>query len=182
MGVILLEGCLLILIITDPWLKLVTFGISIMMLKSLELSFNNFCNSNAVYILFYTWRTWWKDLTALRLIPMDATCWVTREGGIETPWRLLLKTSFHRLLSFTFVNFLICYWPLSLDIGVPFPQHRSSLFVVSGDWCALSPTQFQPVCYDIDNAPFSLTKIMLFSDIDYKDIIFLRHWLGPNTD
>ncbi len=39
--------------ITYPWLMLVTFGLTMMMLKSPKLSFNNFCNSNTVYILLY---------------------------------------------------------------------------------------------------------------------------------
>ncbi len=40
------------------------------------------------------------------LVPMDASCWVNWGDGI-----FLLKTSFHYLLSFTFVTFLI-HWPL----------------------------------------------------------------------
>ncbi len=61
-------------------------------------------------MLFYKRSTWWKHLSGIVLVPMDAACWVSWGEGMETPystgssWR---PPSTHCLLSFIFVIFLI---------------------------------------------------------------------------
>ncbi len=42
--------------------------------KITKIEFNHFCNSNAVYMLFYKRSTRWKHLRGVGLVPMDATC------------------------------------------------------------------------------------------------------------
>ncbi len=80
--------------------------------KITKIEFIYFCNSNTVYMLFYNRSTWWKHLSGIGLVPMDAACWVSWGEGIETPystgssWR---PPSMHCLLSFTF-----CYLFYSL--------------------------------------------------------------------
>ncbi len=58
-------------------------------------------------MLFYKRSTRWKYLRGIRLVPMDATCWVSWLEG--SSWR---PFSMHCLPSFTFVTFLIL-WSLS---------------------------------------------------------------------
>ncbi len=55
-----IQGYLLDQIITYPWLNLVTFGLGVIMLKSLELSLPISLYLNTVYMLFYTRSTGWK--------------------------------------------------------------------------------------------------------------------------
>ncbi len=82
--------------ITYPWLKLVTYGLSMMMLKSLYLTLT-ISVTLILFMLFYKRKTWWKHLRAIGLVPKDAS------------WR---PPSMHCLLSFTLTTFFIL-WPLS---------------------------------------------------------------------
>ncbi len=82
--------------------------------KIIKIEFNNFCNCNTVYMLFYKRSTWWKYLRGIGLVTIDATCWVSWGEGIEIPYSTgsSWRPSMHCLLSFTFVTFFIL-WSLS---------------------------------------------------------------------
>ncbi len=74
MDFICMKGRLLTRVIKYPWLKLVTFGMIVRILKSLE--FNHLCNMNDVHMLFYKRSIGWKHLRCIGLISqMDCTCW-----------------------------------------------------------------------------------------------------------
>ncbi len=86
--------------------------------KITKIEFKLFCNSNnTVYILFYKTSIWWKQLKDIKLVPMDAICWVNWEEGIETLYSqvppedlspLFMFIHFYYLCeSFTFV---FCYF------------------------------------------------------------------------
>ncbi len=114
MGLIVLKGsstnsdhCIFMFKVGEIWFESVD-------VKTIKIEFNNFCNFNTIYILFYKRSTQWNYLRDLELVQMDATCWVSWWEGIETlnTQQVLLKTSFYCLPSFTFVIYLI-HWPLS---------------------------------------------------------------------
>ncbi len=76
--------------------------------KTNQIEFNHFCNSNTVDMLFYKRTMWWKHLRGIGLVTMDAVCWVSWGEDIKTPyltgssWR---SPFMHCLLPFIFVTF-----------------------------------------------------------------------------
>ncbi len=76
-----------------------------------KIEFNNFCNSDTVYMLFYNRSTCWKHLRDIGPVLMDAACYESWVECFLNTDKYLLKTSFHCLLSFTFVTFFI-HWHL----------------------------------------------------------------------
>ncbi len=145
----------IILAMTYPWSKLVTYGLSVLMLKSLKLSIT----ISATLILFICYFTKETHLRGIGLVPMDVDCWVSWGEGIETPfstgssWR---PPSIHCLLSFTFVTFLII-WPLSPTASVSWYW---SCFVCSGlayeIYSGDGPSRYVycVVCYRVIAAPY----------------------------
>ncbi len=51
--------------------------------KITKIEFNNFCNSDTVYMLFYQRRALWNHLRGIGLVPMDTTGWVSWGEGIK---------------------------------------------------------------------------------------------------
>ncbi len=72
-----MKGRLLTQAITNPWLTLVTYGLSVMMLKPLGLSSIISVTLMLFYMLFYKRSTRWKHLRGIGLVSMHATCWVS---------------------------------------------------------------------------------------------------------
>ncbi len=95
------------LVATILWtilLKLVTFGLSVTMLKSLKLWY-------CLYVILQTKeKRYMMETYEGQLMPPVE--WVKEKASNSILNRLLLYTSFHCLLSFTFVTFFI-YWCLS---------------------------------------------------------------------
>ncbi len=89
-------------------------------IKLTKIEFNNFYNSNTVYMLFYKRSTRWKHFKkGIGLVPMDADCWVIWWEGIEiSSWT---PPCMHCLLSLTFVTFLffdLCLVLLLLSLDI----------------------------------------------------------------
>ncbi len=107
-----MKGRLLTRVIKYPWLKLVTFGMIVRILKSLE--FNHLCNMNDVHMLFYKRSIGWKHLRCIGLISqMDCTCWGElrkRHQNSVLNRFCCLKTS--PLL--TFINFSYFFYSLGV--------------------------------------------------------------------
>ncbi len=99
-----IEGsCLLTQAITYPWIKLMTFGLC-EDVKIIKIKFNNF--SDTVYMLFYRRNTRRKHLRCIWQVLLDDSE-LKRMYWNSILNRSLLKTSFHYLLSFTFLIFFI---------------------------------------------------------------------------
>ncbi len=121
--------------ITHPLVKLVTYGLSVMILNSL-----NFCISNSVYMLF--WPNGCRLLSDL----------MGRHRNI------LLDTSLHALLTFINFCYLFILWPLSRAAST-FSWYRSCI-VCSGlayeIYSGGSPFTYVycVVCYCVIAAPY----------------------------
>ncbi len=83
--------------------------------KITKIEFNNFCNSNTVYMLFYKRSARWKHWAGFS---MDDACWVSWEDGIKT----LYSTGFARRLLFIayFHSFLLPFYvsPIRRNTGI----------------------------------------------------------------
>ncbi len=97
--------------------------------KITKIEFNNFCNSNTVYMLFYKWSAFkehWAGPSGCRLLSDLRRS--HRNSILNSHRNSILKTSFHCLLSLIFVTFFI-HWPLSPAVSMWTIQWRWSFYI-----------------------------------------------------